>query len=501
MLLSFLAIVFVFGVIVMVHEWGHMMAAKACGVAVPDFAIGMGPSLWSFRWRGTRYHICALPLGGFVRIAGLEGDDALPRTRREMDMLVQDAAEIPADIASGQLIADDSAALQERVAEHAVGELAAAATEPRAARELWKTWRDINGWQKAFILIGGPMMNFILALVIIFAMGAIGFPQNAVLIAEVAPGSPAAAAGLRPGDLVTEIGGERVTNSRQFAAIVHAHPNKPLALTVQRAGQPLAISTTPTVMDGFNAGKVSIGVSMSDQGYLTNEVNLIQPKSLADDKLGTVAGEQIRLGVGDRITAINGAPLNNGLDLITRMAAVDPQNGLVLKPAESDFTLTVLTRKGATHDIVFPADTSIITLGIQFKPELQRLPWRESFARSLEDSKIYMLSMIWGMKMLFTKEGAQSISGPVGIVRMIGQSAQSGWHTFLFVFMLINLNLGIMNLLPIPALDGGRLVFVALNGLGLRINEKREALVHAMGMVLLLGLIGLVTLTDVLAWL
>jgi regulator of sigma E protease len=105
------------------------------------------------------------------------------------------------------------------------------------------------------------------------------------------------------------------------------------------------------------------------------------------------------------------------------------------------------------------------------------------------------------MRMLFTEEGAKSISGPVGIVRIIGQSAQSGLHTFLFVFMLINLNLGLINLMPVPALDGGRLVFVALSGIGIRINEKREAFVHAMGMILLLSLIGLVTLTDIVAWL
>jgi regulator of sigma E protease len=480
MILSFFAIVFVFGVIVLVHEWGHMTAAKLSGVSVPDFAIGMGPSLWSRWWRGTKYHICAFPIGGFVRIAGLEGDDALASTKLEIETK-RDAVEL-----TDQIDVDPEASVE------------LLAYRERAGK--WRTWRDINGWQKAFILIGGPLMNFLLALVIIFAMGAIGFPQNAVLIADVTAGSPAEVAGLKPGDLVTEIGGQRVTNSRQFAAIVHAHRNQPLNLTVQRGGETLPITATPDVMAGYNGGKVSIGISMTDQGYLTNEIGLIQPKSLADKRLQTEGGQQIRLGVGDKVTAIDGEPLNNGLDLITKMAAVD-ENGLVLKPADHDFILSVEKRNGEQHEIKVPKETSIITLGIQFKPQLQKLPWRESFARSLEDSKIYMLSMVWGMKMLFTKEGAKSISGPVGIVRMIGQSAQSGWHTFLFVFMLINLNLGIMNLLPVPALDGGRLVFVALNGLGVRINEKREALVHAMGMVLLLSLIGLVTLTDVLAWL
>jgi regulator of sigma E protease len=495
MLLSFLAIVFVFGVIVLVHEWGHMMAAKSCGVAVPDFAIGMGPSLWSFRLGDTRYHICAFPIGGFVRIAGLEGDDALPRTRTELDRMRLDAEEVPEHVVSKAADADDPMALREAVLNRALDTAGADASEKR-----WRTWRDINGWQKAFVLIGGPAMNFVLALLIIFAMGAVGFPQNAVLVADVAPDSPAQQAGLRAGDLITQVGGQRVTNSRQFAAIVHSHKDKPLLLTVQRGGETLPIEARPQVISGYNSGKVSIGISMADQGYLTNEIGLIQPKSLADKRLTTTTGAEIRLGVGDRIIAVDGKTLSNGLDLITQMAAID-EDGVVLKPAEHDFTLTVQKKSGATHDVVFPADTSIIALGLQFKPELQRLPLSESLSRSLEDSKIYMLSMLWGMRMLFTEEGAKSISGPVGIVRIIGQSAQSGLHTFLFVFMLINLNLGLINLMPVPALDGGRLVFVALSGIGIRINEKREAFVHAMGMILLLSLIGLVTLTDIVAWL
>ncbi|MDQ3023051.1 MAG: RIP metalloprotease [bacterium] len=475
MLLSVLAILFVFGVIVIVHEWGHMMAAKSCGVAVPDFALGMGPSLWSFHWRGTRYHICAIPIGGFVRIAGLEGDDALPGTKREREKLKGE-----------NLLVDEGSD--------------GSSDEITPPAENWRTWRQLNGWQKAFILVAGPLMNFALALVIIFIMGGIGFPQNAVLVSAVETGSPAEQAGLQAGDLVTQVGGERVGNSRQFAAIVHAYKDRALPLTVVRGGEALNIEARPQVIDGYNKGKVSIGIAMADQSYLTNEVGLIQPKSLADQRIETTGGEKFRLSVGDRITAIDGEPLSNGLDLISRMAEID-ENGIVLKPAEHEFTLSVARKDGSEHTFVVPADTSIITLGIQFKPELQKLPVAESFTRSLEDAKIYMIGMVWGMKMLFTKEGAKSISGPVGIVRMIGQSAQSGWHTFLFVFMLINLNLGLINLMPVPALDGGRLVFVALNGLGIRINEKREALVHAMGMVLLFTLIGLVTLTDVLAWL
>jgi regulator of sigma E protease len=503
MLLSFLAIVLVFGVIVLVHEWGHMMAAKACGVAVPDFAIGMGPSLFSFRLGDTRYHICAFPIGGFVRIAGLEGDDALPRTRGELERLARDAEELPAHIAEGHTRSarDEASAIVAHAIEELPKDLNAAyaegATRPKVGR--WKTWRDITGWQKAFVLVGGPAMNFILALAIIFTMGAIGFPQNAVFIAEVSAGSPAEAAGLEPGDLITAIDGKRISNSRQFSAVVAAHEGQSIPLEVRREGEMVVLMATPRVLDGYNAGKVSLGVTLSDQAYLTNEISLVSPKTKADGELTATDGTKVRLKVGDKVMALNGVPVNNGLDLLDKLAEFSMETGDVVKPAESDFILTVRQRDGVDRDIVLPADTTYITLGLQFRPQLQQLPLGESLTRSLQDAQAYMVGMIYGLKMLFSEAGRTSISGPVGIMRMIGQGAQSDLYTFLFIFMLINLNLGLMNLLPIPALDGGRLVFVALSGLGVRINEKREALVHAAGMVVLLSFIVLITFTDIAA--
>jgi membrane-associated protease RseP (regulator of RpoE activity) len=150
-------------------------------------------------------------------------------------------------------------------------------------------------------------------------------------------------------------------------------------------------------------------------------------------------------------------------------------------------------------EFTLPGDTTAISLGVQFRPELLRLPLGESIVRSMRDGALMLAAMFYGLHLVFTEEGAKSISGPVGLVRMIGQSARSDWYTFLQIILLINLNLAFLNLLPLPALDGGRLVFVGLAGIGLRVPAKREALVHAIGMVMLLGLIGLITFTDVLA--
>jgi RIP metalloprotease RseP len=113
---SIAAIIIVFGIIVLVHEWGHMMAAKLCGVAVPDFALGMGPSLFSRFWRGTRYHICAFPIGGFVQIAGLTDD---PLNKQDGSA----AGPVEEQFTNGG--------------------------------RLSRRWQDINGWQKASSLLPG----------------------------------------------------------------------------------------------------------------------------------------------------------------------------------------------------------------------------------------------------------------------------------------------------------------------------------------------------------
>jgi regulator of sigma E protease len=483
MFINFISVVFVFGLIVFVHELGHLMAAKACGNAVPTFAIGMGPSLVSFSYRDTRYHLCMFPIGGFVTVTGLDTDDDpfIPEERR---------------------------------------------------------WQSRTGWQKALILVAGVGMNLVLALVTVLVMGIVGFPKNVVRIMGVQDGSPGAIAGLQAGDVVTAVDGHRFSGSRQFTAVVRANRDKAVMLSIVRDGKEMQLSAVPAVMQGYNAGHPSLGLELQEDLYSTTEISLVQPKSI---------GDELNLRIGDRITAVNGQPAANGWDVLRALPSFDPetlqatdekgvllptgagtpikleierplanagftfndtgiavdQSGNPLQPrgtvAGQPVRLAGSTDGQARIEFTVPGDTTAIALGVQFKPELVRLPFNQSIMRSLQDGAMMMAGMFYGLKLMFTEQGAKSISGPVGLAKMIAQSARSDWYTFLQIILLINLNLAILNLMPLPALDGGRLVFVALAGIGLRVPEKREALVHAIGMVLLLSFIGLVTFTDVLA--
>jgi regulator of sigma E protease len=457
MLISIISVIFVFGLIVLVHEFGHMIAAKACGVAVPDFAIGMGPSLVSRKWGSTRYHICALPIGGFVRIEGLEGDSSI-------------------EAKSSRVRNED-------------GELVLEQTDG-------KRWSDATGWQKALMLFAGPAMNLVLAAVVVLAMGLVGFPQRMVMVSYIEPGSPAEESGMHPGDLITEIGGKKVTTSTQLSALVTAGGERSLPVQVIRGDDEIVLTVHPRVMPDFNDDHISLGIATQDQDYITTEISIVQPKT---------AGYRAGLKIGDRVVSVNGTEPTTGFDVMLATAFFDEEGNPVdqdLNPIPEDAPPLVLgvDRSGEYLEFELPATTTMIDLGVLFKPELNRLPIGESVQRSMLDAKNMMLGMFFGIRMMFSGEGIKSIAGPVGIASVIGQSAQSGWYTFLQIIMLININLALLNLLPLPALDGGRLVFVALNGIGIRIREEREAMVHAVGMVMLLGLIGLVTFTDVLAF-
>jgi len=252
MLLSILAVVLVFSMIIFVHELSHMLAAKACGVAVPDFSIGMGPSLYQIELGGTRYHISALPIGGYAAIAGLSGDYA-------------DAPGAPRLPATSD---------QPATARH-VSEQPAVDPYPDSAK-----WESKNGWQKALILVAGPLMNFALALIVMLAIGLIGFPSNAVMISGVEPDSPAAKAGLKPNDLVLELDGRAVGRSDEFMRIVQSHLDQPLVMRVQRGNEQLALTATPRVIQGFNSEKASLGVVMSEIIYTTTIISLVPPKTV-----------------------------------------------------------------------------------------------------------------------------------------------------------------------------------------------------------------------------
>jgi regulator of sigma E protease len=432
-ILPIIAVVLVFALVILIHEAGHMMFAKLAGVDVIDFAIGFGPSIVSWERRGTRYHICAFPLGGFVNIAGMDPDDP--------------------------------------ITEH--------------------SYKSAKLWWKLLILAGGSLGNVILGIVLIFVLSFIGFPRTVVIVQGVIVGSPAAEAGLLPGDIVQLADGKRVFDSYTLSRMIGdaASRQEPIDLTIDRRGALFSRIMTPRVfqakLDGkealYNEGKPSLGIVNMQATLITRKADLVMPNSKAAE-----AG----MRPGDIVTSVGGENVQFGTDIYY---LVDPDGKGLQKP-----TPVVVERNGKTIELTLPAGTSLNTFGVLFHTELERLPFGQTIVRAVRTVYVTTALFVYQFRMLATKEGAEMLSGPLGIVSIIAQSSRTGLYNLVQIAMIITLNLGVMNLLPIPALDGGHIFFELLGSIGARVNPRRVALIHKLGFTFLILLILLITFHDAL---
>ena len=434
-ILPVVAVVLVFALVILIHEAGHMLFAKLAGVEVTDFALGFGPSLFSREWRGTRYHVCAFPLGGYVRVSGMDPDDPITKN----------------------------------------------------------SYQSARPWWKLLILAGGSMGNFVLAVVLIFVLSFIGFPRQIVMVQGLVVGGPAAEAGIQPGDVVERANGKRIYDSYTLSSIIHQAAAKgvPISLTLDRRGEIIKRIVIPRAFtvkeDGkdvpYNGGKPSLGILNIQAVMVTRTADLIMPNSKAAD-----AGMRL----GDVVVSVGGEAVQFGTDVYY---LIDPEGKGLAKP-----TPIVVEREGKQLTLTLPEGTNLNSFGVLFHSELERLPIGETIVRALRTVYITTALFVTQLKILTTKEGAEMVSGPLGIVNLIAQSSRTGIYNLIQIAMIITLNLGLMNLLPIPALDGGHIFFVLLGTIGIRISPRGEAMAHKIGFALLISLILLITFRDALGW-
>lgn len=445
----------VFGFIIFIHELGHMLAAKWCGIKVTHFSIGFGPALWKHQMGETLYQICPFPIGGYVKITGMEPDEPV---------------------------------------------------EPRS-------YKTAKTWQKFMVVAMGPIFNLISAVAFIYLMGMIGFPINITVIDEVLPGSPAAKAGLRSYDEVMSVNGQRVESSNDFVAIVQKAGEKPITLTFNRTGTPQNVTVTP-VLGLPGRPKPSIGVSVATSAAQNNRVTSIMPSSQFY-KNG--------LRVDDRIVEIDGFQVQRGGIVILKLLNVNDSKNLM-------HTMVFEKPNGTKKSITFKSMTfdEFNTEGFELEYDLQQFTFAEWLDRSNKSIMPIIGSIFYGYKALADnpRQGAKAVSGPIAIFGIIMQRAKQlvssdikfGLYKNLELLLLLSISLGFINLLPIPALDGGRLVFIVIDGiigttaltlgvLGLRrkdgtylkwrMNEDWEQRIHMVGLFLLLGLMALISIRDV----
>ncbi len=422
--------VFVLGVLIFIHELGHHLVAKWCGVRVEVFSLGFGKRIWGFKWGETDYRISILPFGGYVKMAG----------ENPMEQTTGDPGEFTA--------------------------------HPR--------------WQRFLIAIAGPAMNVALAIFIYTCIFMVHyeypwFLDKPAQVSMVVKDGPADRAGLKNGDLITRI--DDVNNPKWEDVFIKSafSAHQPVSITVQRGMETLQKTATPEPTGEEEIGTLAV---------VPKEPLIITMISEKDPL------EKSGLKLGDEILAMNGTPL----DSVPRLREALQTNKE--KPVQLSYR-----RDGTEHTAtVTPAPRTIegktdYFLGFRSEPtEVIKLPAGAAFIRTLEKTKkdsFLMLDLI--KKMVQRKVSMKSVDGPIGIGRVAGRAArEKGWIPLFAIMGLISLNLGVVNLLPIPILDGGLIVMLFIEGLMRRdIKQDVKERIYQTAFVCLMLFIAVVLFNDI----
>jgi regulator of sigma E protease len=430
--LNGLYIIPILGVLIFVHEVGHFVAARMCGVKVEEFGIGIPPRMFGFTRKGVLWSINWIPFGGFVRVKGEDGADMDPDSMN---------------------------------------------AQPPAKR--------------AFFLSAGVIMNLLLAIVLmIFVVGVNGLPQYENYIDAVAPGSPAAKAGWQPGDRIVAIDGKEVDQTQEIVNSTRKNAGNEITVTLERRGS--LVDTTLTPRENPPEGEGRVGVNLAQRTVSDVFVDQIAPGSALAD-----AGIQ----VGDRMVSANNRTIDNAYVLQTELRRFE------------DAALPVqYERNGQIYDteIVVPSlvtgESLILTTGFETlreAPIFEDVPPLKVIPRGFQEAWDATKLMFESIRYVFTNtDSLGQVAGPVGMGQLtselIKESTLPQWVTLANLAIILSLNLAFLNLLPLPALDGGRLLFVLIEVIrGKRIAPEKEGLVHMVGIVMLIGLMFIIAFNDI----
>jgi len=429
--------IFVLGLMVLVHEWGHFIVAKLLGVRVETFSIGFGPRLFGWRRDPTDYRLSAFPLGGYVKMAG---DNPLVERAGEPDEFL---------------------------------------SKPR--------------WQRVLIALAGPAANILFALLLLAGLYAIHYERPAHLdaparLAGVLTGSPAEAAGLQAGDLVVRVTDRANPTWEQLYIETLLNGAEPLSVTIVRNGQTLERLIEPE-MRGEREKAPFVGW----YGHNPIVVTRVEP-GMAADRAG--------LQAEDRILAVEGvstSEISVGEGFVERVQRSEgaPLTLSVLR-GEERFEIAVAAEKESWEG------RTAYFLGIGIGPEMHTLrlgpvdALAESARRNLYHSGVLFAVL---RRLVSGQVSVRSMAGPIGITVMSGQAARLGWNTLLDLMALISINLAVLNLLPIPILDGGHVAMLAVEGarkrdLSFQIKER----IMQVGLALLLLLFVVVMYNDIMRY-
>lgn len=437
------------GVLIAFHEFGHFWVARRCGVHVEQFSIGFGPALWCRTDRaGTQYRLALLPLGGFVKMRGES---------------------------EGESTADGG------------------------------SYQDKTVWQRMAIVVAGPVANLILAVFFFWLVLLGGERDLAPQLGAVASGSVAEQAGLEEGMLVEAVGGIPTATLSEL--------NQELFHYLGKSG---AIEFAVVAPNSASRQKISLPI----QSWLSGQEAPQPLQSLGISAPYRLDGLRVRataqgspaqaagLVAGDTIIAVAGEPLSSAENFAAQLAQAAGQPIYLTVQRASDPEI-----KGEVEEVAVSAANvlrdgqSRWQIGIEFTP-VASYPdalWRNvsynpaSALLRAGEQTVQMSGLVLASigKLVTGELSPKNLSGPITIAKVAGDSAQSGWDNFLRFVAFLSIMLGIMNLLPIPVLDGGRLVFYIYEAaLGKPLSQRIQQVAMQWGLAVMMGLMGLALFND-----
>lgn len=430
--------ILIFSILILVHEFGHFLIAKLNGVEVREFSVGFGPRLVSTRWKGTRYSLKLLLFGGSCRM----------KSRLE-DYNGEDDASVPDIPEEG-------------------------------------SFESVSPGRRASILFAGPFFNFLLAFVCaVVVIGVVGYDPAEIV--SVDAGSAADEAGLKEGDIITSFMGTPVDIGRDVSTwfVMHTlQADDTVTMTYTRDGESHSVSFSPDVITRYMMG---FSYNADDSQAVIGSVSEGSPL----DQAGVQAG--------DIITEINGQPVAEAADLNEYIKA---------HPLDGSPVYLVLKRDGVSFEkTITPVASESISLGLSYNLGRVKTDAPGVLRYSLIELRYWIGTTVQSLGGMFTgRFGVNDLSGPVGVVDIVGttyeetksQGALMTWMNMLNLIILLSANLGVMNLLPIPGLDGGRIVSVLFEAVrGKPVNWKIESTVTMIAAALLVALMIYVMYHDI----
>lgn len=432
--------------LIFVHELGHYLVARWCGVKILRFSIGFGKQLYTRRIGDdlTEWSISAIPLGGYVKML--------------------DERESP--------------------------------DQPIDPAELHRAFNRQSLGKRALIVAAGPVANFLLAIGLYWLINVIGVEEPMAVLDRPVAGSAAAAAGFEAGDRVVAIDGTAVRswNEVRLRMLEGVIERRPIVFEVRRAGGSASASLDPR---GLPEGEV-------EKDFLrTLGLELATGRVVIASVLPDGAARRAGLEAGDELVTVAGRPLRRSSEVIDLIRA-HPDRALSIELLRAGTMLTLsVTPESRPSELPQEAGRPVGRIGAglnnRVTTELVRYGPIESLGRGLDQTwemSIFSLRMLG--KMIVGDLSWKNLSGPVAIADFAGQSARIGWFAYVSFLALISISLGVLNLLPVPVLDGGHLVYYGLEALrGKPLSEGFMQLTQKVGLALIGALMVIALFNDV----